>query len=405
LSIRHSHKAFRVRAAVLCLVVAAVVGGIAASTVSARTSEMPTPRQGPSISGTPLEGQTLTANNGQWLYSDGRGCGSECVYTYQWQRCNAGGGSCASISGATARTYLLTEADVGNRVLVVNTNTKYDCDALNQNCRYVSSSQNSALTTIVAAKSVARPTSTAPPVISGEASEREVLTATDGAWTGPAPITTARQWLRCDPTGNGCGAIAGATAPTYTVTSADVGLTLRVTASASNGGGSSTATSAPTAVVTPLAPRPGRTTLGIEDVSLPQRLLIDRTTISARPIRSTAPFVVRFRVSDTRGFRIVGALVQVTSVPTDSIQRVAEVKTGADGWASVTIRPTTKLQLRAGGALYLFVRARKPGENLLAGVSTRQLFRFKVGAPIVAVKKATKPAKPSKTLGSPPITP
>jgi hypothetical protein len=188
------------------------------------------------------------------------------------------------------------------------------------------------------------------------------------------------------------------------VTAADVGLTLRVTASASNSGGTSAATSAPTAVVTPLAPRPGHTTLGIEDVSLPQRLIIDRTLISKRPIKSTAPVVVRFRVSDTRGFRIVGALVQVTSVPTDAIGRAAEVATGTDGWASVTIRPTKKLQLRKGGALYLFVRARKPGESLLAGVSTRQLFRFPVAAPVVAAKKTTKP-KPSKDLPPPPITP
>lgn len=388
-----SNTVLRVLLIGLGLVTAAIVlGGVFAGSVGARISEMPTPRQGPSMSGTPQEGQTLTANNGQWLYLDGRGCGSECVYTYQWQRCNAAGAGCANIAGATGRTYVLTADDVGNRVLVVNTLTKYDCDALNQNCRYVSSSQNSALTPVISARTVAKPTSTAPPAISGEASEREVLTATDGGWTGPAPITTARQWLRCDVAGNGCANIAGATAPTYTVAAADVGLTLRVTASATNSGGTSTSLSAPTPVVTPLAPRPGRTTLSIEDVALPQRLIIDRITVSTRPIRSLTPFTVRFRVSDTRGFRIVGALVQVTSVPPDATRRVTETATGSDGWVTLTVRPTTKLQLRAGGSLYLFARARKAGENLLAGVSTRQLFRVPLGAPV-----AKTPAKTTTT--------
>jgi len=112
--------------------------------------------------------------------------------------------------------------------------------------------------------------------------------------------------------------------------------------------------------------------------------------VAVRPIRTLAPFVVRFRVSDTRGFRIVGALVQVASVPPDLTRPAAEVTTGQDGWASVTLRPTAKLQLRKGGSLYLFVRARKPGENLLAGVSTRRLVRVAVGAPVVTAPATTK---------------
>ncbi|MDQ5822326.1 MAG: hypothetical protein M3540_12875 [Actinomycetota bacterium] len=387
----------RAHLVVLGLVAAGIVlGGVFAGSVSARTSEMPTPRQGPSISGTPQEGQTLTASEGQWLYVDGRGCGSECVYTYQWQRCNPGGFGCVNINGATNKTYVLTAADAGNRLVVVNTLTKYDCDAQNQNCKYVSSSQNSALTPIISARAVAKPTSTGPPAISGIASEREVLTTTDGGWAGPAPITTARQWLRCDAAGNGCGNIPGATAPTYTVTAHDVGLTIRVFASATNSGGTSSALSAPTPVVTPLAPRPGRTTLSIVDVSLPHRLLIDRVSVAVRPIRSLTPFVVRFRVSDTRGFRIVGALVQVASVPPDVTRAAAEVTTGRDGWASVTLRPTAKLQLRRGGSLYLLVRARKSGENVLAGVSTRRLVRLPVAAPRVPVPATAKASQAGK---------
>jgi hypothetical protein len=37
--------------------------------------------------------------------------------------------------------------------------------------------------------------------------------------------------------------------------------------------------------------------------------------------------------------------------------------------------------LSAGGALVIFVRARKPGDNLLAGVSTRRLVQEGVANP------------------------
>jgi len=49
-----------------------------------------------------------------------------------------------------------------------------------------------------------------------------------------------------------------------------------------------------------------------------------------------------------------------------------EVATDGTGWATITIRPTRFMPLRHGD-LVVFVRARKPGDSVLAGVSTRRL--------------------------------
>jgi|GEM_PF-6393333 len=94
------------------------------------------------------------------------------------------------------------------------------------------------------------PTNTAPPTISGSAATGRTVTAQPGTWTGTQPITYKYQWQRCDKSGAGCADIAGATANTYLVGSADNGSTLRVRVTAANSAGSSSATSSQTSVVT-----------------------------------------------------------------------------------------------------------------------------------------------------------
>ena len=61
----------------------------------------------PSITGSLLSGQLLTAHPGTWS-------GSEPItYGYQWQLCNALGKACANIGEATGSTFKLVGLDVG----------------------------------------------------------------------------------------------------------------------------------------------------------------------------------------------------------------------------------------------------------------------------------------------------
>ena len=372
----------------LALGVLIVFGVFAGGAVSAPRAgqEMPTPRSGPSVAGTPQEGNTLEARGGQWLYADGLDCGSRpaepCRITWQWQRCNPQASGCADIPGATNTSYLLTAADVGGRIRIVQTLTKNDCDAHGQNCRDVASPQVSAPTGLVAPKPVSAPANSQLPEISGTPMEEETLTTSTGLWSGPQPISVSYQWYRCDANGNNCGPIAGANAQTYKLTSADVGATIRVTGTATNAGGSAFATSSQTPVIAAFGPTPQRRSITVDRVGLPHRLILDRLEFRPNPLRSRRPFTARFRVSDTRGFRIEGALVQVVSVPFGLLRAAREVETNNEGWATFTLQPTQRLQLLNGTSLVLFLRARKPGENPLAGVSTRRLVRVKLASPV-----------------------
>lgn len=78
--------------------------------------------------------------------------------------------------------------------------------------------------------------------------QAQTLTVDEGAWTG-APSTFSYAWARCDASGNGCAAIAGATSRSYVVSAADSGQTLRVSVTGTNSVSSLEAPSAGTAVV------------------------------------------------------------------------------------------------------------------------------------------------------------
>jgi hypothetical protein len=93
------------------------------------------------------------------------------------------------------------------------------------------------------------PANTTLPAITGSTVQGNQLTATTGTWSGAPAPTLSDQWQRCDTTGATCTPITGATSPTYTTQTADIGATLEIAVTATNTAGTATATSAPTTII------------------------------------------------------------------------------------------------------------------------------------------------------------
>jgi thermitase len=192
----------------------------------------------------PQAGQVLVRGQGAWT-----GSSPLSLSAVRWYRCNADGSGCTQVG--TSWKYTVQSADDGYALKLTVTFTDPD-----------GTSSASALTAPVGAATsplpAPAPVNTALPAISGIAEDGQVLTASTGTWSN-SPTAYAYQWRRCDSAGANCAALAGATAPTYPVSSADVGSTLQVAVTASNSGGSATATSLATAVVQSAPPPPAPT--------------------------------------------------------------------------------------------------------------------------------------------------
>jgi len=231
------------------------------------------------------------------------------------------------------------------------------------------------------------PTNQSPPTISGSAVEGSTLTAHKGTWNGTGTITYSYQWRRCDENGGSCANISGATDTTYTLKKVDVGNTMRVRETAKNADGSSSASSVPTAVVK-AAPTPPPTTVNgcptgsggfqASAISAPARLLVDGQSASPSVVtRAANDLTLRFHVSACSGRSVQGALVYAAAVPFEQFNTPGEVTTDSSGWATVTMHQASRFPASSRQQLLtVFVRARKPGDPLLGGISTRRLVSF-----------------------------
>src|SRR5262249_15487250 len=162
-----------------------------------------------------------------------------------------GGGTCEDIAGATGATYTLTSEDVGFTIRVEETATNTEGFA----------TAPSDVTAVVSAAPFAQtpPANSTPPRLFGTVRAGHTLTVTHGEWTGDPPPTFTYQWQRCNPAGNNCNDIPGATGVTYTLTAADVGQTIRVVETATNSAGHSSTNSAVTERVAAAPTPPGAT--------------------------------------------------------------------------------------------------------------------------------------------------
>jgi hypothetical protein len=324
----------------------------------------------PQIFGRTVQGQTLTTTKGTWNGT------RPLSFRYRWLRCDTSGGgsngvTCTTIAAATRRTYVQRPADVGHRIR---------SRVIVSNAAGTASANSNATPGVVQPSSTAGPpVNASPPAISGTPQQNLTLSATTGSWNGAKPQTYAFQWRRCDSVGGNCGDIAGATGSTHVASADDVGHALRVRVTARNSLGARSSTSTPTGAVQKAGIPVGQTIL-INDVSLPNRLVIDRLQFIPLFLSSRAPFTARFHVSDSQGHPVQGALVFVVGIPFGNTTTPPEQATGADGWVTFTIRPTFRLPLVPHGNQPFFVRARKPGERLIAGVSTRRLVNLSVRA-------------------------
>jgi hypothetical protein len=238
---------------------------------------------------------------------------------------------------------------------------------------------------IADAEPAALPKNTEAPTVVGAAQDGELVAAKDGEWDGTDPMTFSFQWQVCDGAGGNCANINAATAKVYRVATTDVGRRLRVHVTAKNATGSTTAAAAATApVVHPTGAmrlQDGKYSIPAASVKQPYRLVLSGLQFTPTVLRSRQPFTGRFRVTDNRGYVVRDAIILVTGVPLGWIFASQEVKTNLDGYAEIQLQPTPRLRLVRGGSMVMFVRARKEGDELLAGVSTRRLVRVRTARP------------------------
>lgn len=198
------------------------------------------------LANAPQAGQVLVRGQGAWT-----GSSPLALSGVKWYRCNPDGSGCAQVGSAWK--YAVQSADSGYALKLTVTFTDPD-----------GTTSASAFTDPVGGASPppsgSAPSNTALPTVSGPAEVGATLTALTGSWLN-SPTAYAYQWRRCDSAGVACSPVAGATAPSYALTSADVGSTMRVEVTATNGYGSGSATSDQTASIADApAPAPPATT-------------------------------------------------------------------------------------------------------------------------------------------------
>ena len=191
--------------------------------------------------------------------------------------------------------------------------------------------------------------------------------------------------------GGNCSYIVGAHLPTHMLTAREIGYTIRFKVVAKNSSGWGTAFSAPTPV-----PPEGRTAIAGNRCpprdresrrlrASPRRLLVDTCRETHRSSRAGHPQTLVVRLP-RRPRRAWGPAGRARPRHRHSIQPVFDPGRGSHrrgrlGDASRSSACAGFPVSRHQQLIAIFVRARKPGENLLAGISTRALVSIRVTRP------------------------
>lgn len=196
----------------------------------------------PTVTAPPtITGGSSPATQGDQLYGhDATFGGTVTSRSWQWQRCDANGGSCADIDGAVSDFYQLDRPDIGATVRVANIATN-------------ATGSTRAYSTTRGPVQSGAPRTTTQPTVSGTASEGSRLTVTPASWTGGV-TSHGYQWQRCEASGSRCSDLPDATNSYYDVTAVDVSHTVRVIETAGNVFGSTRVDSDRTPVITGSTP-------------------------------------------------------------------------------------------------------------------------------------------------------
>lgn len=189
--------------------------------------------------------------------------------------------------------------------------------------------------------------------------------------------------------GGNCSYIVGAHLPTHMLTAREIGYTIRFKVVAKNSSGWGTAFSAPTPVLQRAAP-PSQGTAARPGTGNPADYGHHRagcwSTPAGRPTGRHARDIPRSSSASTSPRRAWGPAGRARPRHRHSIQPVFDPGRGSHrrgrlGDASRSSACAGFPVSRHQQLIAIFVRARKPGENLLAGISTRALVSIRVTRP------------------------
>ena len=206
--------------------------------------------------------------------------------------------------------------------------------------------------------------------------------ATGAAAPGSQQQTTTT--TTTDTTTTGTTTTGTTTTGTTTTGTTTTGTT--TTGTTTTGTTTTTPTTTTTTTTTPSGPAgqirlsDGSISIPVTSVTPPDRLVIDRVSFSPNRLRSRRSVLTgRFRVSNqANGYRVRDALVYGIALPYGQFRPAAEVTTGTDGFATIRFIPTANLHTGRNSTIQFFLRARKPGDPLLSGVSIRRLVQARV---------------------------